>query len=394
MPCYACPTITGSCFVEGCIENGRVMQQAGCPHRWGAFGVTGLANLVDSLAAIEECVFNKKYLTMAQLMDLLATNFEGREEMRQLLINRAPKYGNDIEQVDKYTEFVASSINREAKKYTDARGGEFDIVFATQSYNVVLGRMIGALPDGRKAFTPVADNASPMIGMDVNGPTAVVKSVNSGGRRNAQGGYLLNQRFDPHIVRGEKGVDILEAVLRAHFGSEGEHIQLNVVDNETLRDAQEHPENYRNLLVRGGRIFGFLCGSGGKHTGKYHRADHTEGRLNPQPSAACPCRKRRMRERQAPGQQHRRGTGRAALPGKEHPDRTGEKERKMLFENKKVLITGAGRGIGRQTAIEMAKEGAVILGLGRTAGPLEEMAGAVGAAGGKSIYPDCRYSKL
>lgn len=247
---YACPTITGSCFVEGCIENGRVMQQAGCPHRWGAFGVTGLANLVDSLAAIEECVFNKKYLTMAQLMDLLATNFEGREEMRQLLINRAPKYGNDIEQVDKYTEFVASSINREAKKYTDARGGEFDIVFATQSYNVVLGRMIGALPDGRKAFTPVADNASPMIGMDVNGPTAVVKSVNSGGRRNAQGGYLLNQRFDPHIVRGEKGVDILEAVLRAHFGSEGEHIQLNVVDNETLRDAQAHPENYRNLLVR------------------------------------------------------------------------------------------------------------------------------------------------
>lgn len=222
-----------------------------------------------------------------------------------------------------------------------------------------------------------------MIGMDVNGPTAVVKSVNSGGRRNAQGGYLLNQRFDPHIVRGEKGVDILEAVLRAHFGSEGEHIQLNVVDNETLRDAQAHPGELQEPAGTGGRIFGFLCGSGGKHTGKYHRADHTEGRLNPQPSAACPCRKRRMRERQAPGQQHRRKRP-AALPGKEHPDRTGEKERKMLFENKKVLITGPARGIGRQTAIEMAKEGAVILGLGRTAGPLEEMAGAVGAAGGKA----------
>ncbi|MCI8609728.1 MAG: hypothetical protein HFE73_08805 [Firmicutes bacterium] len=247
---YACPTITGSCFVEGCIENGTIMQQAGCPHRWGAFGVTGLANLVDSLAAIEECVFNKKYLTMDQLMDLLETNFEGREEMRQMLINRAPKYGNDIEQVDKYTEFVAASINREAKKYRDARGGEFDIVFATQSYNMVLGKIIGATPDGRKAFTPVADNASPMIGMDVNGPTAVVKSVNSGKRCNAQGGYLLNQRFDPHIIKGEKGIDILETVLRAHFGYEGEHMQINVVDNETLRDAQVHPENYRNLLVR------------------------------------------------------------------------------------------------------------------------------------------------
>ena len=247
---YACPTITGSCFVEGCIDNGRVMQQAGCPHRWGAFGVTGLANLVDSLAAIEECVFNKKYLTMSELMDLLETNFEGKEELRQMLINRAPKYGNDIEQVDKFTEFVAKSINDEAKKYRDARGGEFDIVFATQSYNMVLGKIIGATPDGRKAFTPVADYASPMIGMDVCGPTAVVKSVNSGKRCNAQGGYLLNQRFDPYIVKGEKGIDVLETVLRAHFGNEGEHIQINVVDNETLRDAQEHPENYRNLLVR------------------------------------------------------------------------------------------------------------------------------------------------
>ena len=195
-------------------------------------------------------MFNKKYLTMSQLMDLLETNFEGKEEMRQMLINRAPKYGNDIEQVDKYAEFVAEAINTEAKKYRDARDGEFDIVFATQSYNMVLGKIIGATPDGRKAFTPVADNASPMIGMDVNGPTAVVKSVDSGKRRNAQGGYLLNQRFDPNIVKGEKGIDILETVLRAHFKSEGEHIQINVVDNETLRDAQLHPENYRNLLVR------------------------------------------------------------------------------------------------------------------------------------------------
>ena len=167
-----------------------------------------------------------------------------------MLINRAPKYGNDIPQVDQYAEFVASAINKEAKLYRDGRGGELDIVFATQSYNMVLGKLIGATPDGRKAFTPVADNASPMIGMDVNGPTAVVKSVDATKRCNAQGGCLLNQRFDPHIVKGEKGVDILETVLRAHFINEGEHMQINVVDNETLRDAQMHPENYRNLLVR------------------------------------------------------------------------------------------------------------------------------------------------
>lgn len=247
---YASPTVIGSSFMEDCIEKGEFMQQGACTHKWGAVGVTGLANLVDSFAAIEECVFQKKYLTMGELLKLLDTNFEGREDLRQMLINRAPKYGNDISQVDQYAEFVAQAINSEAKKYRDGRGGELDIVFATQSYNVVLGKLIGATPDGRKAFTPVADNASPMIGMDVNGPTAVVKSVDSTKRRNAQGGCLLNQRFDPHIVKGEKGIDILEAVLRAHFINEGEHIQINVVDNETLRDAQKHPENYRNLLVR------------------------------------------------------------------------------------------------------------------------------------------------
>lgn len=232
------------------MEAGKVMQEGVVPHKWTAFGVTGLANLVDSLTAIEECVFNKKYLTMEELMELLRTNFEGKEDMRQMLIHRAPKFGNDNEQADKYAEFVSSTINKEAKKYVDGRGGEFDIVFATQSYNMVLGKIIGALPDGRKAFTPVADNASPMIGMDVNGPTAVVKSVCSGGRCNAQGGYLLNQRFDPNIVKGEKGIDILEIVLRALFAGYGEHIQINVIDDKTLRDAQVHPEKYRNMLVR------------------------------------------------------------------------------------------------------------------------------------------------
>lgn len=247
---YVCPTVIGSSLMEDCIESGRVMQQGGCAHRWTAIGVTGLANLVDSFAAIEECVFRRKNLTMGELLELLETNFEGREDLRLMLVNRAPKYGNDIAQVDQYAEFVAGAINKEAKRYRDGRGGELDIVFATQSYNMVLGKLIGATPDGRKAFTPVADNASPMIGMDVSGPTAVVKSVDSTKRCNVQGGCLLNQRFDPHIVKGEKGVDILETVLRAHFIHEGEHMQINVVDNETLRDAQKHPENYRNLLVR------------------------------------------------------------------------------------------------------------------------------------------------
>ena len=247
---YATPTITGSCFTDGCIENGRVLQQKGCNHRFSAIAVTGLANIADSLAAIEECIFNKKYLTMAELINLLETDFEGKENMRQLLINRAPKYGNDIEAVDKYAHFAVKTLDDEGKKYKDGRGGELTTVWATQSYNVVLGRKIGATPDGRRAFTVMADNVSPMIGMDVNGPTAVVNSVNAVDSTIPQSGLLLNQRFDPAIVAGEKGKDILETVLRAHFKNNGDHLQLNVVDNETLRAAQREPEKYRNMLVR------------------------------------------------------------------------------------------------------------------------------------------------
>ncbi len=247
---YAVPTIAGSCFTEGCIEQGKVLQQKGSYKRWSAIAVTGLANIADSFAAIEECVFNKEYLTMAELADLLATDFEGKEEMRQLLINRAPKFGNDNEAVDKYAHFVVKSLDDEGKKHIDGRGGELTTVWATQSYNVVLGRMIGATPDGRHAFTVMADNVSPMIGMDVNGPTAVVNSINAVDSTIPQSGMLLNQRFDPAIVKGEKGKDILEAVLCAHFKKNGDHLQLNVVDDETLRAAQKDPDSYRNMLVR------------------------------------------------------------------------------------------------------------------------------------------------
>lgn len=247
---YTMPTLVASAFTQGCIEKGKLLQDKGADYRWDAMAITGLANIVDSFAAIEECVFNKHYITMPELMDLLKTDFEGKENLRQMLIQRAPKYGNDIEQVDKFAQFVAGSVDTEIKKYRDGRDGSFISVCATQSYNVQLGKNITATPDGRHAFTPLADNASPMIGCDTCGPTAVVKSLDSIDQGNLQAGMLLNQRFDPQIVKGEKGIDILETVLKAHFCMKGSHMQINVVDNETLRDAQKHPENYRNMLVR------------------------------------------------------------------------------------------------------------------------------------------------
>lgn len=248
---HALPTITGSCFTYGCIENGRVLQRKGANHRYSAVAISGVANVTDSLAAIEECVFNKKYLTMSELMMLLETNFEGKENMRQLLINKAPKYGNNIESVDKYAHWLADLCNEQVIQYKDGRDGKYTTVISSQSYNVVLGRLIGATPDGRRAFEDLADNASPMIGMDVNGPTAVVNSIGTLDPLIPQSGVLVNQRFDPAIVKGEKGLNVLEAVIRTFFDKQhGQHIQVNVVDNETLRSAQKDPQSYRNIMVR------------------------------------------------------------------------------------------------------------------------------------------------
>ena len=129
-------------------------------------------------------------------------------------------------------------------------GGAYTILVATQSYNVTLGKSLGATPDGRMANTPCADNVSPSPGMDTNGPTAVVNSLGWCDELVPQSGLLLNQRFDPAIVAGEKGIDIIESVFRAHFAQNGFHIQINVVNNEVLRAAQQDPQNYKHILVR------------------------------------------------------------------------------------------------------------------------------------------------
>lgn len=247
---YTLPTIMGSCFSVGCIEKGKLLQQKGSNHHYSAIGVAGIANMIDSFAAIEECVFNKHYMTMEELIHLLDSNFEGKENLRQLLINKAPKFGNNIEQVDKYGHWFIDSIEESMKKFRDAHGGVFTLLVATQAYNVEMGKMTGATPDGRFGGTPLADNASPSIGMDVNGPTAVVNSLAYCDELVPQSGLLLNQRFDPSIVAGEKGLDIIETVFRAHFAQNGFHIQINVLDDEILRAAQKEPDKYRNILVR------------------------------------------------------------------------------------------------------------------------------------------------
>ncbi len=247
---FTFPTITASCFSRGCIEKGKMLQQKGSDHHYTTISIASMANLIDSFAAMEECVYNKHYLSMDQLLNLMDTNFEGQENMRQLLINKAPKFGNNIEQADKYGEWFVDTMDRSIKRYKDAHGGQWTSLHATVVYNVAMGKTVGAMPDGRLAFSPLADNASPMIGMDVNGPTAVVNSLAACDEQLPQSGMLLNQRFDPTIAAGEKGLDIIETVFRAHFAQGGYHIQINVLDDETLRAAQKEPEKYKDIIVR------------------------------------------------------------------------------------------------------------------------------------------------
>lgn len=249
---YLLPTLTASCFTQGCIDKGKYLQQGAAPHSFSVCAVTSPANVADSLAAIDVCVFRDKYMTMSELMDLLACNFEGHENMRQLLLNRAPKYGNNDPIVDDYARELADWLSDELQYngLDDGHGARYTIVVSTQSYNVTLGEQIGAMPDGRHAFTPQADNASPMSGRDTNGPTAALSSVAHSDLFMYQTGALVNQRFDPALLKGEKGLDILESILRGYFEQYGEHVQINVVDTETLRAAQENPKDYQNILVR------------------------------------------------------------------------------------------------------------------------------------------------
>ena len=249
---YLLPTLTASCFTQGCIDKGKYLQQGAAPHSFSVCAVTSPANVADSLAAIDVCVFRDKYMTMRELMDLLACDFEGHENMRQLLLNRAPKYGNNDPIVDDYARELADWLSDELQYngLDDGHGARYTIVVSTQSYNVTLGEQIGAMPDGRHAFTPQADNASPMSGRDTNGPTAALSSVAHSDLFMYQTGALVNQRFDPALLKGEKGLDILESILRGYFEQYGEHVQINVVDTETLRAAQENPKDYQNILVR------------------------------------------------------------------------------------------------------------------------------------------------
>jgi formate C-acetyltransferase len=189
---------------------------------------------------------------MKEIIDMLDTNFEGKEAERQALQNRAPKYGND----DDYVDGIVAEIGRiwceEVAKYTiPRRGGVHSPGIYTVISNVPFGAIVGALPSGRLAGFPLADGGlSPQVGADKKGPSAVINSAAKIDQRLASNGTLLNQRFHPSALEGDQGSRNLASLIKTYQEKGGYHIQFNVVSSETLRDAQQNPEKYQDLLVR------------------------------------------------------------------------------------------------------------------------------------------------
>ena len=244
------PVIFASMVTRGCVESGKSVQHGGALHSTCGMYVTGAANLADCIVAVEKCVFEDRDVTMDELIKACDANFEGYERLRQLLLNKPEKFGNNKVHVDKIYSEMMHYVAENVQSWSDARGGHYAFGIDSQTMNIPHGQVTGALPDGRLAGEPFCDAASPMMGRDLEGPTSTVKSVAHIDQAILQEGALFNLRFDPKGVQGEKGIDIIEGVIKTFFKDGGEHIQINVVDNETLKQAQQTPENYKGLMVR------------------------------------------------------------------------------------------------------------------------------------------------
>lgn len=253
------PDILCSAFVDNCIERGKTLKEGGAKYDFISGLQVGIANLGNSLAAIKKLVFEEGRISKAQLMKALESNFEGAhgEKVRQLLLNRAPKYGNDDDSVDLLLRDAYGMFIDELSHFHNTRfgrgpiGGTYYAGTSSISANVPSGSVVPATPDGRRAFAPVAEGCSPSSGTDTLGPTAVFKSVAKLPTEKICGGVLLNQKLSPASLSSPADKEKLAILLRTFFDDlKGWHVQYNIVSRQTLLSAQKDPESYRDLVVR------------------------------------------------------------------------------------------------------------------------------------------------
>ncbi len=295
-----CPLPFQSCMVDDCIGRGKSLQEGGAIYNFTGPQGFGIANNTDGLLAVKQLVFEQKAVAMSELKEALEANFgyglkgaaaekvtgevacslaqSGIEvtedvikaiyeevvsgngipaekraryrEIKRLIEETCPKYGNDIYEVDIFAREVGNTYTKEMEKYRNPRGGIFQAGLYPVSANVPLGAQTGATPDGRLAFTPIADGIGPASGRDVKGPTATANSVAKLEQGVASNGTLLNQKFHPSALAGMSGLTKFVALIRSYFDQKGMHMQFNVVTRETLLDAQKNPEKYKTLVVR------------------------------------------------------------------------------------------------------------------------------------------------
>ena len=245
------PTPFLSSVIDNCIENGIDVVNGGAKYNLSGIQMIQVANLADSFAAIKQMVYDKKKITGHDLLVALQTNFEGNEIMRQTLLNRVPKYGNDVEWVDELGSKWASAFRNKLKSYTNYRGGPYHSGMYTVSAHVPMGQNVAASADGRLSQTPLADGGlSAVYGRDINGPTAVLKSVSKLENQCTTNGGLLNMKFLPEFFSTQSGIEKFANFLRTFVDLEIPHIQFNVVRREDLLAAKAHPEQYSSLTVR------------------------------------------------------------------------------------------------------------------------------------------------
>jgi formate C-acetyltransferase len=240
-----------SAVVDDCVRSGIDVTAGGAHYNFSGIQAIQVANVADSLAALRKLVYEDRSVSAATLLEALRHDFEGHETLRQELLHKVPKYGNDVEWVDNLGLQWVSYFTESLRHYTNARGGAFHTGLYTVSAHVPMGKNVGATPDGRKAGQPLADGGlSAVYGRDRTAPTALLKSVSRIDSSLGSNGTLLNMKFLPNLFRNEREIGKFSDFLRTFVKLKIHHVQFNVLRREDLIAAQEHPEEHRALTVR------------------------------------------------------------------------------------------------------------------------------------------------
>lgn len=238
-----------SVLIDDCIAKGKDYMCGGARYNSSYVQGVGLGSITDMLTSLRYNVYDKHNVTMAELLEALDNDFKGYEELQYQLVYNTPKYGNDDDYADEQEVAVFDMYYDVLSGHKSPRGADYRVNMLPTTCHVYFGKVTGATPDGRNAWKVLSEGISPVQGADTNGPTAVIRSAAKIDHIKT-GGTLLNQKFTPSLLSTDEGCYSLVHLIRAYFRMDGHHIQFNVVNADTLRDAQKHPENYRDLIVR------------------------------------------------------------------------------------------------------------------------------------------------